>query len=519
MANANIEDIEDVITADSLDSNNQLKKTSYNIVKRQISLEETPHVDSFVPGLHKIYLKTWGCSHNNSDSEYMAGLLSKAGYDLTNNKDEADLCLLNSCTVKSPAEDHFRNEIKSSLDNGKRVVLAGCIPQGQKNTQYIKGLSIIGVQQIDKVCQVVEETLKGNSVSFLSARRQNGKRLAGPSLSLPKVRKNPLIEIIPINTGCLNNCTYCKTKHARGDLASYLPDEIINRARDCFQEGVVEIWLTSEDLGAYGRDINTNLPELLRGLVQVIPEGCRLRLGMTNPPYILEHLEEIADIMNHKRVYKFLHVPVQSGSDEVLQDMKREYTNEDFCKVCDVIKARVNEANIATDIICGFPTETDDNFEDTMKLVDKYRFASLFINQFFPRPGTPAARMQKIDPQEVKKRTKRLHELFHSYRPYDHLMDTEQDILITEMASDGINYVGHTESYHQVIVAPDPKLMGKIVRVRITETGKHFLKGILFKKSTTVGLLEQNYLLYLLSIPTITFFLFKLAKRIRVNWF
>lgn len=108
---------------------------------------------------------------------------------------------------------------------------------------------------------------------------------------LPKIRKNPLIEIIPINTGCLNQCTYCKTKHARGELGSYPPEEIVARAIQSFQEGVCEIWLTSEDTGAYGRDIGTSLPELLRQLVRVIPDGCMLRLGMTNPPYILEHLE------------------------------------------------------------------------------------------------------------------------------------------------------------------------------------------------------------------------------------
>lgn len=110
---------------------------------------------------------------------------------------------------------------------------------------------------------------------------------------LPKIRKNPLIEIIPINTGCLNQCTYCKTKHARGELGSYPPGEIVARAIQSFQEGVCEIWLTSEDTGAYGRDIGSSLPELLTQLVHVIPDGCMLRLGMTNPPYILEHLEVI----------------------------------------------------------------------------------------------------------------------------------------------------------------------------------------------------------------------------------
>lgn len=128
----------------------------------------------------------------------------------------------------------------------------------------------MGVQQIDRVVEVVEETLKGHTVRLLQQKKENGKRVAGAKLALPKVRKNPLIEIIPINTGCLNQCTYCKTKHARGDLVSYTPDEIVERAIQAFDEGCCEIWLTSEDTGTYGRDIDSSLPELLWKLVEVI---------------------------------------------------------------------------------------------------------------------------------------------------------------------------------------------------------------------------------------------------------
>lgn len=154
-----------------------------------------------------------------------------------------------SCTVKNPSEDTFRNEIQSGLDSGKHVVVAGCVPQGAPKSEYLKGLSIVGVQQIDRVVEVVEETLKGHSVRLLQQKKSDGKRVAGAALSLPKIRKNPLIEIIAINTGCLNQCTYCKTKHARGDLVSYPAKEIVERAKQAFEEGVCEIWLTSEDTG------------------------------------------------------------------------------------------------------------------------------------------------------------------------------------------------------------------------------------------------------------------------------
>ncbi|XP_060229087.1 threonylcarbamoyladenosine tRNA methylthiotransferase isoform X1 [Meriones unguiculatus] len=479
-----LDDIEDIMSQE--DSNPQDRHFSRKHVfpkvrkrntQKYLQEEPMPPSDSTIPGIQKIWIRTWGCSHNNSDGEYMAGQLAAYGYKITENASDADLWLLNSCTVKNPAEDHFRNSIKKAQEENKKVVLAGCVPQAQPRQDYLKGLSIIGVQQIDRVVEVVEETIKGHSVRLLGQKKDNGKRLGGARLDLPKIRKNPLIEIISINTGCLNACTYCKTKHARGNLASYPIDELVERAKQSFQEGVCEIWLTSEDTGAYGRDIGTDLPTLLWKLVEVIPEGAMLRLGMTNPPYILEHLEEMAKILNHPRVYAFLHIPVQSASDSVLMDMKREYCVADFKQVVDFLKEKVPGITIATDIICGFPGETDQDFQETVKLVEEYKFPSLFINQFYPRPGTPAAKAEQVPAHVKKQRTKDLSRVFHSYNPYDHKIGERQQVLVTEESFDSKFYVAHNRFYEQVLVPKNPAFMGKMVEVDIYESGKHFLKG------------------------------------------
>uniref|UniRef100_A0A1B0C2H0 tRNA-t(6)A37 methylthiotransferase n=1 Tax=Glossina palpalis gambiensis TaxID=67801 RepID=A0A1B0C2H0_9MUSC len=492
----NIADIEDLISPEDIkpieryqNKKNvtvRAKKRSAVKLSAEVSEELTPKIiqQSIIPGSQKVYVKTWGCSHNNSDSEYMAGQLAAYGYQLTDVKDKADLWLLNSCTVKNPSEDTFRNEIENGMRNGKHVVVAGCVPQGAPKADYLRGLSVIGVQQIDRVVEVVEETLKGHSVRLLQNKKQQGKRLGGANLALPKVRKNPLIEIIPINTGCLNQCTYCKTKHARGDLASYPPEEIVARAQQSFNEGCCEIWLTSEDTGAYGRDIGSSLPELLWQLVDVIPKNCMLRVGMTNPPYILEHLEEIAKILKHPRVYSFLHVPVQSGSDAVLGDMKREYCREDFEQVVDFLRAKVPKVTIATDIICGFPGETEKDFEETINLCEKYQFPSLFINQFYPRPGTPAAKMSRIPANLVKKRTKRLTELFNSYYPYRGREGEIYNVLVTEISHDKRHYVGHNKSYEQVLLPMRKNLLGTSVRVRIIGTTKFSMSAELLDEET-----------------------------------
>ncbi|XP_011648176.1 threonylcarbamoyladenosine tRNA methylthiotransferase [Pogonomyrmex barbatus] len=517
-----IEDIEDLITSQDITPKERYSSRKHITIrpkrKKQIQEEvsQPPILTSIIPGTQTIYVKTWGCTHNSSDTEYMAGQLAAYGYNLTDDKLKADLWLLNSCTVKSPAEDQFRNEIEYGKKNGKHVVVAGCVPQGAPKSSFLQGLSIIGVQQIDRVVEVVEETLKGNTVRFLQQKKDSGKKMGGASLSLPKVRRNPLIEIIAINTGCLNQCTYCKTKHARGNLGSYPPEKIVERAKQAFEEGVCELWLTSEDTGAYGRDIGTSLPELLWQLVDVIPDGCMMRVGMTNPPYILEHLDEMAKILQHPRVYSFLHIPVQSGSDQVLADMKREYTRADFEHVVNFLSERVPGLTIATDIICGFPTETEADFEETMTLCQKYKFPSLFINQFFSRPGTPAARMPKVPTQEVKTRTKRLSEFFQSYEPYRHKVGIMQKVLVTEVSHDKQHYVSHNKFYEQILIPMKQEYMGKIIDVRIIEATKFSMKGepigkdVLAPKPLARGiksriLFEMKLLKYALATITMIF--------------
>jgi len=154
-------------------------------------------------------------------------------------------------------------------------------------------------------------------------------------------------------------------------------------------------------------------------MIEHIPAGCMLRIGMTNPPYILEHLEQIALILAHPRVYSFLHVPIQSASDAVLADMKREYSSSDFRHIVAFLREKDPHVNILTDLILGFPTETEADFQETVSLVDELRFSSLFINQFFQRPGTPAARMRQVPTQERKRRTRIVSELFNSYTTFD----------------------------------------------------------------------------------------------------
>lgn len=252
--------------------------------RHELDVEEA----SNVPGTQKIWIKTYGCSHNVSDSEYMEGILANYGFRITSDQNDANLWLINSCTVKDPSQAAFMHLVKKAKESNFPVVVAGCVPQADRNIPGLDGVSIVGISQIDRIVEVVETTLRGNAIKLLTKK-------ALPSLDLPKIRKNPLVEIIPLSTGCLGSCTYCKTKHARGVLGSYTIEAIVNRVKVAINECVSEIWLSSEDTGAYGRDIGTNIGQLLKAIIAVLPdEGVMLRVGMTNPPYMLQHKEVMA---------------------------------------------------------------------------------------------------------------------------------------------------------------------------------------------------------------------------------
>uniref|UniRef100_M4BZB9 Threonylcarbamoyladenosine tRNA methylthiotransferase n=1 Tax=Hyaloperonospora arabidopsidis (strain Emoy2) TaxID=559515 RepID=M4BZB9_HYAAE len=426
---------------------------------------------SSVPGTQLIWVKTYGCSHNVSDSEYMQGVLSSYGYRFTQDPDAAQLWLLNSCTVKDPSQAAFMHLAVKGRKQNKAVVVAGCVPQADRQLKVLEDVSIVGIQQVDRVVEVVEETLKGHTVRLLSKNRL-------PQLDLPKIRKNPMVEIIPLSTGCLGACTYCKTRHARGKLGSYTVEAIVSRAQSVIKEGVTEIWLSSEDTGAYGIDLGTDLPTLLRKLLEVVPDGVMLRVGMTNPPYILDHLDAIAEVLQHDRVYSFLHVPVQSGSDDVLLAMNREYTAGEFRRVADELLAKVPDLTLATDIICGFPTETEEHFDETMELVEKYRFHIMNISQFYPRPGTPAAKMKRVPTQVVKNRSRKLTKLFETFEPYTHLVNTTQKVWVNTEVSDDMKYtVAHTRNYTKVLLPRDDALIGCAAEVRVLTAARFHITG------------------------------------------
>lgn len=447
----------------------------------------------------KVYVKTWGCQHNFSDGEYMAGILSEQGYTIVNSEADADVVIVNGCTAKAPSHDQFISLInRCAKDTGKIVIAAGCAAQTDAKA-LDPSVGVVGVNQIHRIGTIVSSMVQSRrsaiksdkelekepetttAAAMAAAAPRALERGSGlPPLSLPKRRENPLIESLAACAGCLDHCAYCKTKYARGGLRSFKLEDVVAQVRRCVSEGVREVRLTGEDIGAYGVDIGTDLPALLDEIVKVL-EGTEtmLRIGMANPPYILRHMDALARILAHPNVFSWLHVPVQAGSDHVLRAMNRRYSVEEFEKAVTGLRERVPGIEISTDVICGFPTETDEDFAGTLGLIEKYRFSFVNINAMFVRPGTPAAKMERVPGKVVKARAAEMHNLFHSYQTFDHMVGKRYKVWITERAHDGKSWAAHTKCYVQVLLSGDDDRItaGSTAMIEVTEASKWSVRG------------------------------------------
>lgn len=413
-----------------------------------------------------IFIQTFGCSLNYADSEVMAGLLAEAGHILTEDPAKADLIVINSCTVKNEAEAKLWRTIKNNP--GKKIVVAGCVPMAQQPylETRLQSISVIGTNNVQDVLKAVQETLRGNVYHNLKPSRQ-------PRLHLPHLRKNPVVEIIPINKGCLDSCTYCKTKQARGHLQSYPLEDIKQQMRHALAEGVKEIWLTSQDTGCYGLDGNSSIIELLKELLS-LRGYFRIRLGMMNPNYALQYLEELKECYQHPKLFKFLHIPVQSGNDQVLRSMQRRYCAEAFAKVVREMRQAVPRITISTDIIVAFPGETARAFQDTLALVKQTHPEVINLSRYWARPGTPAAQEKQITGKVSKERSIQLGNVFRALQRQQNQswVGWKGDVLIDEIGPKG-SMIGRNDWYKQVVFTQNKLALGTRKTVRIVE-GKQY---------------------------------------------
>ncbi len=362
----------------------------------------------------KVFFKTFGCSANASDTEIMKAVLAKEGHSLVLTVNDAEVIVLNICTVKGdgPALREVRKT--QELYPDKKIVLAGCVTRNIVDAirKAVPSAAFINTHHVDKIGIAVQSVFDA-PIEVLS-----GSHVEKPRL--PKVRTNHAVGIIQCVTGCDSSCAFCSTKLVKGATQSYSLQSICDEVKQCIEQGCQVIWLTGTDMSCYGLDIGTALPKLVEAVTSV-PGEFMIRVGMANPKHVVKYAERLARAMLHPKVFKFLHVPVQSGNDRVLKLMKRQHTIAEFNHMLSIFRRFIPNITIATDFITGFPEETETEFEDSVRLLETAKPVVVNISRFQSRPGTAAARMlNQVQGNVSNERSRRLTEVFKKVALAEH---------------------------------------------------------------------------------------------------
>jgi threonylcarbamoyladenosine tRNA methylthiotransferase CDKAL1 len=416
----------------------------------------------------KIWVEAYGCSASFADSEMISGLILNGGHTLAQSSSDSDLNLIVTCSVKDATAHKMLHRIKKMRT--KPLVVAGCLPKAEQSTieRFSPRASLLGPNSLGKTLDVISSTLKGIKKI----------EIADSDLSkvgLPKVRLNSVVGIVEIASGCMSECTFCQTKLSKGDLRSYRMGDIVRQVKHDVEDGCSEIWLTSTDNGCYGFDIGTSLPDLI-GNVSGIEHDFMIRVGMMNPMYMTRIRPDLLESFENDKVFKFLHIPVQSGSNRILKEMKRGHTANVFRDTNDAFRKKFERFTISTDIIVGFPSESEEDFAHTIDLIKETRPDVVNLSRYSARPGTTAAKMDQIDVSDVKRRSKIIFELINKIADERNLewVGWKGDVLFDEIADEITK--GRNFAYKPVVIDEDVKI-GQKIKVEITRASKHGLYG------------------------------------------
>ncbi len=435
----------------------------------------------------KCLTHTFGCQMNERDSEILFGFLAQMGYEKTDIEAEADLVLFNTCCIREKAESkvlsHLGELKKLKQKNPDMIIgVCGCMMQQKGMADMIRSSApyvdlIFGTHNLHHFPKYLYDVYqgKGRQIEVLDKEE-------GVQEGLPSYREYPFKALVNIVYGCNNFCTYCIVPYVRGRERSRKQADIVQEVKQLVADGVVEITLLGQNVNSYGLDLQdgTTFAGLLQELDQI--EGLRRIRYMTSHPKDLTE-ELVKTIAESSKVVDHFHLPVQSGSSRVLDLMNRRYTKEHYLHLIDMIRKYMPDAAISTDIIVGFPGETEEDFLETIDLVQKVKFDSAFTFVYSKRTGTPAARME--DPTSLEEKKERLQRLNDALSDIsrdinDKLQDTVVEVLVEGPSKTNEAMLsGRTTTNKTVIFAGEPSLIGQIVSVKITEAQTWILKGAL----------------------------------------
>jgi len=431
------------------------------------------------------HILTFGCQMNERDSEMLAGILYEIGYRPTGDIEDADLILLNTCCVRETAENKIWGrigELKALKSRKPDTILGicGCMTQqsevGEKIRRRAPHIDLIfGTHNLHNLPELIAR-IREERRTVIDIWETEGDIVE----NLPSKRVDGIKAYVTIMYGCNNFCTYCIVPFVRGRERSRKTADIIDEVRELGAKGYKEVMLLGQNVNSYGTDLEpkTDFADLLMSLDKL--EGpARIRYMTSHPRDFNVKLIDI--ISSADKVCEHVHLPVQAGGNDILRSMNRGYTREDYLELVESIRKRIPHASITTDLIVGFPGETDEDFVDTLELVKKVRFDSAFTFVYNKRSGTPAADMENQVPKEVKK--ERIQKLISIQNTISHEKNLEELGKTHEVLIEGVNkgdpsrLEGRTRTNKLVLLEGPQGLTGDIVKVRITEAGTWHLDG------------------------------------------
>lgn len=431
----------------------------------------------------KYKIITYGCQMNLHESEKLAGMLCERGYSLCDSEEDADIIVFNTCCIRENAEKKAEGNIGALKQLKKRkkdliIAVGGCMTQQPGAAEKLKAefpyLDIVfGTHNLEKFGEMLDTELSTKKKT-VNVWEKEGEVIEGT----PKTRTSYPNAWVNITYGCNNFCTYCIVPYVRGRERSRTPEEIINECKDLVSAGYKEITLLGQNVNSYGHDLgNTSFSALLRE-IDKIEGNFRLRFMTNHPKDFSEEL--IKTLSECKKTTKNVHLPVQAGSDRVLKLMNRRYTAEDYIKKVELLRKYIPDIAVTTDIMVGFPTETEEDFNDTYDLMKKIGFAGAFTFVYSPRSGTPAAKMDgQIDEETSKRRIMKLIDLQNkeNRRQSKEYLGKTVEILCEGYDDKKKKYLGRDTRGRMAYFDGDETLHGNFVNVKITGTGGMSLIG------------------------------------------
>ncbi|WP_338603595.1 tRNA (N(6)-L-threonylcarbamoyladenosine(37)-C(2))-methylthiotransferase [Sulfolobus tengchongensis] len=420
--------------------------------------------------MKNVYIETYGCALNRADTYVMITLLKNEGYNFVENPEGADIIILNTCAVRLETEERMKQRIRELNKLSKKLIVAGCMSGAEPATvlSIAPNASLIGPQSVEKIVDVVESKdrkilLEGDR-AFMTPRVFDGK-----------------IAIIPVADGCAGNCSFCITKLARRKLRSYPLREIVEAAKYSIQRGAKEIELTGQDTAAYGLDLGGSIK--LTDVVNAVAElegDFMIRIGMMTPEQAIRIIDDLIEVLKNPKVYKFVHLPVQSGDDRVLKLMNRKYTIEEYKNLVSEIRSKVPFVNITTDIIIGHPGEDEEAFNNTLLLMKEIRFERIHLAMYSIRPNTRSASLPQIPDNIKKMRIQIANKLYEDIALSIHsdYVGVISRVITTELGRKG-SVIGRLVNYIPVVIKNENAELGKWYDVKITEASFYDLRGVL----------------------------------------